>query len=327
MNGRRWAALIIAGGLFLVSIAYQIATTKESNVYGNLIGGEMFEEHIMKEGTGEHKIAVVPLDGAIQDLTDSPLAAGYNHKEFLNMLDQAGSDPFVDGVIIRVNSPGGGVVESAEIHDKVVDIQEQYEKPVYVSMGNTAASGGYYVAAPADKIVAHPATLTGSIGVIMESINISEFADNHGIDFQTIKSGKHKDILSMSRDMTEDEEKILQSMIDEMYEDFVDVIVAGRDMPEDEVKKISDGRVYTGKQAYELDLVDELGSLEDTIAMLEEDYQLNDAIVVQYEQAFGLSNFFSMSFNEMFRSDVDLQEVVNTLRSTDGPRAMYLYTE
>src|SRR5699024_659258 len=181
MNGRRWAALIIAGGLFLVSIAYQIATTKESNVYGNLIGGEMFEEHIMKEGTGEHKIAVVPLDGAIQDLTDSPLAAGYNHKEFLNMLDQAGSDPFVDGVIIRVNSPGGGVVESAEIHDKVVDIQEQYEKPVYVSMGNTAASGGYYVAAPADKIVAHPATLTGSIGVIMESINISEFADNHGI--------------------------------------------------------------------------------------------------------------------------------------------------
>src|SRR5699024_8923440 len=295
--------------------------------YGNLIGGEMFEEHIMKEGTGEHKIAVVPLDGAIQDLTDSPLAAGYNHKEFLNMLDQAGSDPFVDGVIIRVNSPGGGVVESAEIHDKVVDIQEQYEKPVYVSMGNTAASGGYYVAAPADKIVAHPATLTGSIGVIMESINISEIADNHRIDFQTIKSGKHKDILSMSRDMTEDEDKILQSMIDEMYEDFVDVIVAGRDMPEDEVKKISDGRVYTGKQAYELDLVDELGSLEDTIAMLEEDYQLNDAIVVQYEQAFGLSNFFSMSFNEMFRSDVDLQEVVNTLRSTDGPRAMYLYTE
>src|SRR5690625_6000164 len=99
-------------------------------------------------------------------------------------------------IIVNVDSPGGGVVESATIHDKVVEIQEDYDKPVYVTMGNTAASGGYYVAAPAGKIVAHPATLTGSIGVIMQSINFTDLADDLGFDFNTIKSGKIKDTMS-----------------------------------------------------------------------------------------------------------------------------------
>src|SRR5690625_7257568 len=123
------------------------------------------------------------------------------------MLDQSGIDESVDGIILKVNTPGGGVVESAEIHDKVVEIRKETEKPIYVSMGNTAASGGYYVSAPADKIVAHPATLTGSIGVIMESINFAELADQVGIDFKTIKSGEFKDIMSSSREMTRSEER------------------------------------------------------------------------------------------------------------------------
>src|SRR5699024_682842 len=106
-------------------------------------------------------------------------------------------------------------------------IQEETEKPVYVSMGNTAASGGYYVAAPADKIVANPATLTGSIGVIMESINFAELADEYGIDFNTIKSGEYKDIMSSSRKMKDEEKEILQTMIDELYDEFVQVIVDG----------------------------------------------------------------------------------------------------
>ncbi|PJH64084.1 S49 family peptidase, partial [Salmonella enterica] len=115
-----------------------------------------------------NKIAVVELDGVIQDVNTSSVlnTGGYNHDRFLKKLEDVAEDRTVNGIILRVNTPGGGVVESDEIHDKIVEIKEEHDKPVYVSMGNQAASGGYYVSAPADKIVAHPATLTGSIGVI-----------------------------------------------------------------------------------------------------------------------------------------------------------------
>src|SRR5699024_9499864 len=129
-------------------------------------------------------------------------------------------------------------------------------------MGGMAASGGYYVAAPADKIFAEATTLTGSIGVIMESVNYAELAENHGVKFNTFTSGKHKDIMSPSREMTEEEHDIMQSMIDEMYDEFVDVIVDGRGMDEQTVREVGDGRIYTGKQAKEVELIDDLGSLD-----------------------------------------------------------------
>src|SRR5690625_6292454 len=127
------------------------------------------------------------------------------------MLDQSGIDERVDGIILKVNTPGGRVIESAEIHDKVVEIRKETEKPIYVSMGNTAASGGYYVSAPADKIVAHPATLTGSIGVIMESINFAELADQVGIDFKTINRREYTDIMSSLSELTNDDDEFLHS--------------------------------------------------------------------------------------------------------------------
>src|SRR5699024_8524031 len=113
------------------------------------------------------------LDGVIQDVGSSPLlsAAAYNHKQFLEKIDKAAEDPFVDAVVLYVNSPGGGVVESAQIHERLNMLNDEYDKPLYVSMGGMAASGGYYVSAPADKIFAESATLTGSIGVIMQNIN------------------------------------------------------------------------------------------------------------------------------------------------------------
>ncbi|HLS60017.1 MAG TPA: signal peptide peptidase SppA [Virgibacillus sp.] len=327
MTGKRWAALILAIGLFFVSVVYQIGISEQTNQIGRFING-MYGEDIVRVGDPENKIVVLNLEGIIQDTGEAAFIneGGYHHDQFLTMLDQSGIDESVDGIILKVNTPGGGVVESAEIHDKVVEIRKETEKPIYVSMGNTAASGGYYVSAPADKIVAHPATLTGSIGVIMESINFAELADQVGIDFKTIKSGEFKDIMSSSREMTEDEEVILQTMIDEMYEDFVQVIVDGRNMSEAEVKKLADGRVYTGTQAEELDLVDDIGTLEDTIAMMETDHNLSEATIVEYDASFGLDALFGMTAGQLFQSDSELKGLTNLLRSSDSPRAMYLYS-
>lgn len=333
MNAKRWVALAIAAGLFVVSIIVQITTTAATTNFTNLFPNEneLFEEMVIEEGSAnsKHKIAVLNLEGVIQDTGSGSVFAsgGYDHQRFLKMIETAAKDRTIDGIILRVNSPGGGVVESAEIHQKIAELREQADKPVYVSMGNTAASGGYYVSAPANKIVANPATLTGSIGVIMESMNYTELADKLGIDVNTFKSGEYKDIMSPTRKMEEGEKEILQSMIDEMYDEFVQVIVDGRDMPEDQVRKLADGRVYTGKQAMKNGLVDELGTMEDTIAMMEKDHDLDGAKVIQYEANFGFKQLFSAQVQNFIGSDSDLDRLLQMIRKSDGPRAMYLYSK
>ena len=193
-------------------------------------------------------------------------------------------------------------------------------------MGDMAASGGYYVSAPANKIFAEASTLTGSIGVIMQSMNFSKLAEKYGIEFNTIKSGKHKDIMSPTREMTDDENEIMQSMIDEMYVEFVDVIVEGRDLSEEHVREIGDGRIYTGKQAVEVDLVDEVGSFDDTIDGLKEDYDLNNAQVIQYDAGAGYWSQFLMSAKNIFSGDSDeIKTIMHLINESDQPRAMYLY--
>ena len=150
-----------------------------------------FHINEIEEGAGKEKIAVLSLDGVIQDMggVSTFLSDGYNHQFFMNQLAEIHEDPTVKGVVLKVNTPGGGVVESADIYDAIREIQTDREIPVYVSMGGMAASGGYYVAAPADKIFVNRETITGSIGVIMESVNYAKLAEQYGIEFNTIKTG------------------------------------------------------------------------------------------------------------------------------------------
>lgn len=329
LNSKRWAALVIAIVLFFIGISNQISQFGGGGGIDELDGGIHFEQKVIREGASRTSptIAVLSLQGVIQDTGNIPFSSSviYNHRAFLQMLDAAGEDPTIDGVIIRVNTPGGGVVESAEIHDKIVALQEKYNKPVYISMENMAASGGYYISAPANKIVAHPATITGSIGVIMESINIKELADNLGIHFETFTSGKHKDILSTNRSMTDEEKEILQSIVDEMYDDFVQVVAAGRDMSEGDVRTIADGRIYTGKQALALDLIDALGDFEDTVTWMEEDYQLKGARLVEYRAGFSFTNLFGFARTLIPQKDTQVQEFLHLIRDMSGPRPMFLY--
>ncbi|WP_078555496.1 signal peptide peptidase SppA [Bacillus alkalicellulosilyticus] len=331
MNSKRWIALIAAVGLLFVSMITHVASMAFSSNFDDLFSMEeqTWSEIIEEHGDSTGKIAVLDVNGVIQDTGDSVSifdVAGYRHRSFLSMLEHAGQDPLVDGILIRVNTPGGGVVESAEIHDKITEIQEEYEKPIYVSMGSMAASGGYYIAAPADKIIAHPSTITGSIGVIMQSINVAELAENIGIQEQVIKSGAHKDIMSMTREMTETEREIMQEMIEEVFDDFVEVIVQGRNMSETEVRRLGDGRIYTGKQALAEDLVDALGTRDDAIDMLMDDIGRGRLDVIRYEQSIGFNQLFGMTAQRFLSRNDDLLGINELMNRSNSPTLMYLYT-
>lgn len=337
VNGKRWAALAIAGGLFIFSVIINFLTTFALTDFESTFteifeeNDQMFQEEVVKEGNDTKKIAVLEVNGTIQDTGEAESlfnAGGYNHQAFLKRLDYVKNDHTVKGIIIKVNSPGGGVVESAEIHDKIKEIQKEAKKPIYISMGSMAASGGYYISAPADKIFASPETLTGSLGVIMQGYNYSGLAEKYGVKFETIKSGKYKDIMSPTRDMTKEERKILQTMIDNSYEGFVKVISEGRDIPVEKVKQLADGRVYDGRQAKKLNLIDGYGYFEDVIDQLKKDYHLNGAQVVSYSENFGIGSLFSMTAQKFIKDEnAELAGLLKVLSQSNSPRLMYLYAE
>ncbi|MFA1711920.1 signal peptide peptidase SppA [Peribacillus frigoritolerans] len=333
MNGKRWAALGIAAVLFFVSIAVGISTTlftaDTENIIDDLFASESaFYEEVIEGDDFSNVIAVFDVEGTIQDTGEASLLSSttYNHRAFMDKLKMAEENDDIKGIILRVNSPGGGVVESAEIHEKILDIKK-VKKPVYVSMGSMAASGGYYISAPADKIYASPETMTGSLGVIMQGYNYEKLAKKYGVEFQTIKSGPHKDIMSPTREMTGEEREILQDMIDNSYDQFVKIIADGRGMTEKEVREIADGRIYDGRQAKENHLIDDFGHLDDVIAAMKTDIGKEDAQVIRYTDEVGFGSLFSMGAQKMLGNDVETAVLTKILSSSNSPRLMYLYAE
>ncbi|GIN91841.1 putative signal peptide peptidase SppA [Siminovitchia terrae] len=334
MNGKRWAALGIAAGVFFFSIIVNMASAFIFEDFSkmfkeNMFTDEAFSEEVIDSGNPLKRIAVLEVDGVIQDTGDARSylsSPGYSHRDFMEQLNQVKEDSSIKGIVLRVNSPGGGTNESAEIRHKIVEIQKETKKPVYVSMGSMAASGGYYISAPADKIFASTETLTGSLGVIMQGVNYSGLTDKIGIDFMTIKSGKYKDIMSGHRKMTAEEVDILESMLTNSYNEFVRIIAEGRDMKEDKVRKIADGRVYDGRQAKELDLIDDFGYTEDVIEAMKKDFKIKDAEVFKYSSTPGLGSLFSMTAQK-FSGGSEMGELVNMLSQPNSPRMMYLYAQ
>jgi len=200
------------------------------------------------------KVALVRVTGVIVDSTD-----------IIEELKEYAKDNSIKAVILRIDSPGGAVAPSQEIYEEVLKIKEK--KKVVVSMGTVAASGGYYISAPADKIVANAGTLTGSIGVIMEIPNISGLMQKIGVETQVIKSGEHKDIASVFKSLKPEEKQILQEVLDDVHSQFIQAVSEGRGMDFEEIKKLADGRIFTGRMAKEAGLVDELGNLQDAIML------------------------------------------------------------
>jgi protease-4 len=202
---------------------------------------------------GIDRVALVKIEGLL--LTADMIVQEINdHAE----------DSSIKAIIVRIDSPGGGVVPSQEIYNAVLNARKAGKK-VVISLGSVAASGGYYIAAAGDRIVANPGTLTGSIGVKMEFANLEKLFEKIGIKGMVVKAGEYKDIGSPYREMTDYEKRLLQWVIDDVHSQFIEAVARGRNLPEAEVRSIADGRVFTGRQALQLKLVDQLGDLEDSI--------------------------------------------------------------
>ncbi|NGZ95793.1 MAG: signal peptide peptidase SppA [Nitrospira sp. WS110] len=207
----------------------------------------------------EDRIALIRIEGVI---VDSQATVGE--------LKKFGENPSIKAIVLRIDSPGGGVVPSQEIHDAVKRVRNKSNKAVIASMGSVAASGGYYIAAATDRIVANPGTLTGSIGVIMETANLEGLLQKIGVEGVIIKSGKYKDVGSPLRKMSAEERGLLQAVMDDVHKQFIEAVAEGRSMELRAAQVLADGRIFTGRQAKEAKLVDELGDLEDAIQLAAE---------------------------------------------------------
>ena len=216
---------------------------------------------------GKGKIAVIPLSGTIAGVNQQGLltTGGISPKLVRDYLKKAEGDGGVKAVVLRVDSPGGSAAASQEIASEIRRFKEDTGKPVVVSMGDIAASGGYYISVYADRIVANPGTLTGSIGVISHFIYIEGLLEKLGLEMETIKAGEHKDM--GIRPLTDRERQIIQDITYDLYEQFVVAVAHGRGLPVADVKTLATGQPYTGAQALELRLVDELGGLDRAIEL------------------------------------------------------------
>jgi len=202
---------------------------------------------------GGKKIALIEVHGIISNPTD-----------FIRQIKRYAKDSSIPVIVLDIDSPGGGVAASQEMYEEIGKAKEKGKK-IVASMRSVAASGGYYIACAADTILANPGTITGSIGVIFEFPVIEGLLKKVGVRFEVVKSGELKDVGSMWRDMSPQERKMIQDLINDTYDQFVDVIVKERELGRKKVLNLADGRVFTGRMAKELKLIDELGNLEDAL--------------------------------------------------------------
>jgi protease-4 len=268
--------------------------------------GRYEERYVAGEEDAKDKIAVIYVAGIISSTED-----GYSGEEGMvgdieDQLQQAVDDKRVKAIILRIDSPGGEVVASDTIYQAVVAAREK--KPVVANINTMGASGAYYVAVGADYILANELSITGSIGVIMESFTVSGLADKIGVKFYTFKSGKYKDILNPTREPTEDEKALVQGMVMEVYDKFVGIVAEERDMKVEDLKNgMADGRILSGKQALEAGFVDGVGYFEDAIDKAEELASIKRARVIRYVEPFNLRNLFRlMGSNDKAKIQIQL---------------------
>jgi protease-4 len=238
----------------------------------------------------DDRIALIRIEGVILDSQTT-----------IGELKRFSENPSVKAIVIRIDSPGGGVVPSQEIYDAVKRVRSKNNKTVIASMGSVAASGGYYIAAATDRIVANPGTLTGSIGVIMETANVERLLQKIGVEGVVIKSGKYKDVGSPLRKMSAEEKGLLQTVMDDVHRQFIEAVAEGRSLEFRAAQALADGRIFTGRQAKEAKLVDELGDLEDAIQLAADVVGIEgEPKVVEPRRRFSLREILDSKLSLMF---------------------------
>ncbi|MCC2640910.1 MAG: Peptidase putative signal peptide peptidase SppA [Nitrospira sp.] len=240
--------------------------------------------------SGQDRVALIRIEGVIIDAQAT-----------IGELKQYSENPLVKAIVLRIDSPGGGVVPSQEIHDAVKRVKNKSNKAVIASMGSVAASGGYYIAAATDRIIANPGTLTGSIGVIMEMANLEGLLKKIGVEGIVIKSGRFKDVGSPLRKMSDEERKLLQSVMDDVHYQFIQAVADGRSLEPSEVEALADGRIFTGRQAKEARLIDELGDLDDAIHIAADVAGIEgEPKVLEPRKRFSIRDFLESRWSSVF---------------------------
>ena len=269
--------------------------------------GRWLEEVIVEHNGSGNKVAIIDVEGII-----TSMSMGYRGRNMVDLIEDqlrmAAQDDAVKAVILKVDSPGGEVMASDDISRALLEFQQKHRKPVVAAMGGLGASGGYYVSAPCQWIVANELTMTGSIGVIMSAFNYRSLLDKVGLVPQVYKSGRFKDMLRGSKKLEEiepEEKQMIQSMIDQTYAKFVSVVQEGRSRAKQvnggegkalasNWKEFADGRVLTGKQAFDLGFVDELGGFDAAVKRARSLAKVSGANLIRYQEPFGLANLFSL---------------------------------
>jgi signal peptide peptidase SppA, 36K type len=250
--------------------------------------------------SGQDRVALIRVEGVIIDAQTT-----------IGELKQYSENPLVKAIVLRIDSPGGGVVPSQEIHDAVKRVKNKSNKAVIASMGSVAASGGYYIAAATDRIIANPGTLTGSIGVIMEMANFEGLLKKIGVEGIVIKSGRFKDVGSPLRKMSDEEHKLLQSVMDDVHHQFIQAVADGRSLEPSEVEALADGRIFTGRQAKEARLIDELGDLDDAIRIAADIAGIEgEPKVLEPRKRFSIRDFLESRWSSVFPK-LELETGVN----------------
>lgn len=269
---------------------------------------------IYRKGNNRELIATLRIEGQIQG-GQPTLFNGltYDHSLVLDSIEALKNTNNLKALVLELNTPGGSVYETLEVYTRLLELKEEKQIPIYAVMKGTCASGGVYMAMAADKIYASPETMTGSIGVIFSGTNYEELYDKLGIEPIVIKSGEHKDIMSSAREMTDEERQILQEYVDESFNRFVEVVMTGRDMSREEVLEIATGRIFTGTQAQELGLVDEIGFFDDALDEISEELELENPTVARLFNSRGFSPF-SNSLSKDLQSYIG-EVVNNTVKS------------
>jgi len=274
------------------------------------------------------KIVLVDVDGLLMnDRREGMFGPNENPVSlFIEKLDKAAKDRNVQAVVLRINSPGGGVTASDIMYGRLQKFRKEKNVPVIAVMEDVAASGGYYIACGADTIVAHPTTITGSIGVIVQTVSFAGTMEKLGITARAVTSGTHKDMGSPLKPLDEGDREIIQKMVTEFYERFVDVVATGRPgLSRDKARSLADGRVYTGEQARKLALVDELGTVDDAIALAKRKCGAKKVKVVMYGRKLGhRANAYSAA---ALSPQINLVNIsLPALLDMTRPRFLYLWT-
>jgi protease-4 len=292
------------------------------------VGGPLEETVIVdaQHWICRNKVVIIDIEGMILNARPSGLlSSGENPMSlFRERLDAAADDRHVKAVVLRINSPGGAVTASDIMYQEVVNFRRDTGKPVVACMMDVAASGAFYIAMGCDKVYAHPTTVTGSIGVIMSLYNASGLFAKIGVTSDPIKSGPNKDLGNPARPMTDAERAILQAMVNSFYDQFVQVVARGRNLPEEQVRALADGRVYTGLESKKAGLVDEVGYLEDALRDAMSLAGIQDAAIVAYDRGDGYRGSIYAAMPKI-PSEINVKLDLPGLGSPGGAAFLYLW--